>query len=99
MTKFKIDTRADDGWAVMWESRNRLNGKTVFLIGVAGNLEPRPAWLRGYRTMVFETRREAGAYIKNKYSYIAKRKDLRTEPHGWRVPKAVRVQVSVVRVP
>ena len=98
MIKRKVANRVY-GWAILWRSRNRLDGETVYLVGVAGNLEPTPAWLRGYKEMVFGTRREARVYIKSKYSYIAKRKDLRTEPYGWRVPKAVRVCVSVVRTP
>ena len=96
MTELGIASRAG-GWAIKWESRNHLNGETVYFIGVKGNLEPTPAWLRGYNTMVFETRREARAHIKSKYSYIAKRRNLRAEPYGWRVPEAVRVRVSVVR--
>ena len=98
MSKPEVASRVD-GWAILWRSKNHLNGETVYFVGVAGNLEPTPAWLRGYKAIVFGTRREARAYIQNKYSYVAKRKDLRAEPHGWTVPKAVRVHVSVVRAP
>jgi hypothetical protein len=43
--------------------------------------------------VIFPTRREAREWIKAKYGYIAERPDLRAEPHGWRVPTAVRVDV------
>ena len=43
--------------------------------------------------MIFKTKREAMAYIKEKYGYIAKRADLRAAPHYWRMPKPVKVLV------
>ncbi len=74
-------------WAVLWHSRNRLNGDRRHFAHVHGVTE-QPA--------LFMTRREAREFIKRQYGYIAGRKDLREEPHGWRVPKAVRVTVTVV---
>lgn len=43
--------------------------------------------------VIFRTKRECQSWIKERYGYIAKRKDLRTAPHHWRMPKAVRVLV------
>ena len=43
---------------------------------------------------LFRTRREAREYINEKYGYIRTRKDLRAEPHFWRMPRAVRVSVT-----
>jgi hypothetical protein len=67
-------------WGVRWHSRNRLDGDLRHLM-----------W-----TPLFRTRRECRAFIDDEYGYIRKRPDLRVEPHGWRVPKAVRVEVKEV---
>ena len=69
-------------WAGKWRSNNFLDGKREHIL--YENCLPR----------LFKTRREARAYISEKYGYIATRKDLRTEPHGWRVPVAVRVVIK-----
>jgi hypothetical protein len=45
--------------------------------------------------LLFKTRKECRSWIKGTLGYIAKRKDLRVEPHGWKVPKAVRVRVTI----
>jgi hypothetical protein len=34
-------------------------------------------------------------YAEEKWGYIKKRDDLRAEPHGWRMPRAVRVTVTI----
>lgn len=44
---------------------------------------------------LFNTKAQCQAYIKEHYGYIAKRKDLRREPHNMRMPKPVRVTVTV----
>lgn len=44
---------------------------------------------------LFRTRREARAYIEEKYGYIRRRPDLRAAPHHWRVPQAVRVEIRI----
>lgn len=41
--------------------------------------------------VMFLTRRQARAYADKKYGYIKTRKDLRCYPHGWRMPKPVRI--------
>lgn len=43
----------------------------------------------------FRTRRECRVWIEREYGYIRKRPDLRRPPHEWRVPRAVRVTVTV----
>lgn len=69
-------------WAVQWYSRNRLDGVTRH-------------WEWDYERgpVLFHTRAAARAFIREKYGYIATRPDLRAEPHGWRVPRAIRVSV------
>jgi hypothetical protein len=73
-------------WAVEWHSVNVLDGNRRHLIW---NPEPGPGAFR-----LFRTRRECRAYIEERYGDIRWREDLRTEPHGWRMPQAVRVTVS-----
>jgi hypothetical protein len=76
-------------WGVLWRSDNRLDGSTRHLLGAADH----PT-----RTLLFETRAAARAYVRERWGYIAGRPDLQAEPHGWRVPEVVRVAVSVVVV-
>jgi len=70
-------------WGVQWRSVNRLDGKSERLI-----------W-----TPLFHTRRECRRYIEERYGYIRQRPDLRAEPHGWRMPRAVRVLVLIAEPP
>jgi hypothetical protein len=70
-------------WAIQWRSRTRLDG-----------VQTRFQWSNEIR--LFRTRREARAFIDMEYSYIRNRPDLRTEPHGWRMPRAVRVIVKEI---
>ena len=67
----------------MWHARNKLDGETKYLM-----------WDYGPTPLLFRTRREARAYRNERWGYIRTRKDLRTEPHGWLLPKVVRVSVS-----
>lgn len=68
-------------WAVKHRSENKLDGVTEYI-----------EW-NGVVPRLFETRREARAYIWQEYGYINTRPDLRAEPHGWRMPRVVRVAV------
>lgn len=43
--------------------------------------------------VLFRTRAEARAWIKQEFGYIRARKDLRAAPHFWRMPRAVRVVI------
>ena len=69
-------------WAGKWRSQNVLDGKREHILCE-----------RGFPTL-FHTRREARAYINKEYGYIVTRKDLRTEPHGWRLPIAVQIKIK-----
>ena len=70
-------------WGVEWHSINLLDGETRELM-----------W-DDTRLLLFLTRREAREWSKQHYGYIKHRPDLRREPHGWRLPRAVRVEVSI----
>lgn len=74
-------------WAVQWRSRNRLDGLTERFMWGAGEEDASP--------LLFRTRRAARDYIRREYGYIATRPDLRTEPHGWMMPRAVKVRVEL----
>jgi hypothetical protein len=76
-----VKTRIPIRWAVQWRSENRLDGKCE-----------RFMW-NGVVPYLFRTRREALAFVREKYGDIATRADLRAEPHGWRMPRPVRVEV------
>lgn len=47
---------------------------------------------------LFWTRREAREHIAQVHGYLKTRPDLRAEPHGWRMPRAVRVAVTLREV-
>ena len=70
-------------WAIQWNSISRLDGHRSYLIR-DDNLN----------VMLFATRDEARRFNKNKYGYIKERGDLRAEPHGWKMPKVVRVIID-----
>lgn len=70
-------------WAAQWYSKNRLDGVTRFFC------------CESYSYKLFRTRRECRKWIMEHYGFIKTRPDLRAEPHGWRVPRAVRVAVTL----
>lgn len=71
-------------WILEHYSKNRLNG------------ERRHFEFHELVPKLFCTRREARAWAAERYAYF-KRPDLRAEPHGWRMPKAVKVRVTIER--
>ena len=73
-------------WAAKWSQTNILDGRREHLILFDWKEKPR-------RPLLFRTRRECRAFIEREYGYIRKRKDLLNEPHCWRVPRAVKVEV------
>lgn len=70
-------------WGLLWHSRNRLDGERAHLI--MENCQP----------ALFRTRAAAREFAKQRYGYIANRPDLQAEPHGWRLPQPVRVEIGV----
>ena len=75
-------------WAVQWNSRNGLDGVSQYFVWDG----------RGGGPMLFRSRRLAREWIREHYGYIATRADLRREPYGWRLPRAIRVRVVLVEV-
>ena len=70
-------------WAMEWHSRNLLDGDQRVLM----------VWSET-SALIFRTRQECRAHIEQRYGYIRQRADLRAEPHGWRMPQAVRVALK-----
>ena len=70
-------------WAVKWISDNRLSGHIEHFLHTP----------EGWK--VFRTRAEARAYRNEHYGYIKNRPDLRAEPHGWKMPRVVKVVLSI----
>jgi len=71
-------------WTPEWHSNNKLDGVRRVLMWDCG--EP----------LMFRTRRECREYIEQRWGYIKTRKDLRAEPHGWRLPKPVKTKIVKV---
>lgn len=81
MTTVKSVTR----WGVLFRSENRLDGKREHIC------------FENCLPVLFTTRENARAYIKQRYGYIARRQDLQREPHGLKMPIPVRVRIEVAR--
>ena len=75
-------------WALLWRSENRLDGYREHLIRDWKDPD-------ALTPKLFRTRREARAWKKERYGYINDRPDLRREPHGWKPPKVVKVDVTI----
>ena len=70
-------------WGAKWRSKNKLDGITEHI--VFDNLDP----------VLSHTKKGITEFIKERYGYIAKRKDLRQEPHGWRMPKPIKLKITM----
>lgn len=81
-----IPTRQTAHWGVLCRSSNALDGDRSWLEGDA---------CAQSRTALFPTRKAAASHIEEKWGYLKDRPDLRAEPHGWRMPRPVRVTVAV----
>jgi hypothetical protein len=68
-------------WTLQWRSENKRDGRREYMC----------ASMKG----LFDTRAEARAAQENEYCYLQGRPDLRAEPHGWLVPKVVKVKVTI----
>lgn len=79
--------RRSECWAILWRQTDlNLRGADSYLIGDADQFG---------KTRLFKTKKEAQENIKANFGYIAKRKDLRQRPHGWRMPVPIKVAVAI----
>ena len=93
---------AIEAWGILWRSKNRLDGDREELLGEVtaphgdGHDVIKPA---GYAqtALSFKTRKDAEGFIKDRFGYIKTRPDLRAEPHGWKMPKPVKIKICVER--
>ena len=67
----------------LWRSENKLDGKREYIIRE-----------KAYPKL-FRTRAECREWIKQGYGYIADRPDLQAEPHGWKMPIPVKVEIII----
>ena len=70
-------------WGIKWRSASKLNGVTEHIVSL--NLLP----------VLFKTRKQARRHIEDRFGYMRNRPDLRCEPHGWKIPVAIRVTTAV----
>lgn len=75
-------------WGVLWLSTNLLDGNNEHLIfdRLHENRGPGPS--------LFKTRSEARKFRDKHFGYIRTRPDLKAEPHGWKLPRVVRVKAT-----
>lgn len=76
-----MEIKPCSAWGVAWYSKNRLDGVTQYIIHQ--DLVPK----------LFKTRKLAREWINNRFGYIRHRKDLRNEPHGWRLPRPIKLTI------
>jgi len=72
-------------WGALWRSENLLDGPVRHLMFAEPWIAP----------ALFRTREQARDWIRRHYGYLRGRPDLRREPHGWRMPKPVKVTIAV----
>lgn len=83
-------------WAILGRSENQLDGKREYLQGRYFYKAPDvPDFVSGYKIMVFKTREQARAHVREHCINLRERPDLRKEPHGWKPPKIVKVNVLI----
>lgn len=70
-----------DAWAAKWHAPN--DESDGHFLG------------DGFGVAIFATRAQCRAWIEERYGYIKRRADLRAAPFFWRMPRAVRVRVTV----
>lgn len=87
---------AFSAWGVMERrTAKSLDGAREYLIGCA-SVTKQPE-LSGAMSYMFRTRAEARAYIEKTWGHIRHRSDL--HELGWKMPKAVRIKVTVSAIP
>jgi len=86
-------------WAIKMRSENRLDGKREWFLGrYVLPITACPTQLDGHKTAVFRTRKVARQFVNDTYGHLRDRPDLRAEPHGWKPPHIVRVNIEINEV-
>ena len=66
-------------WGLRWHSQNRRDGVRKHLLYTDGI------------PLLFPKRDVARIYAQTYFGHLKTRRDLRTEPHGWRMPRPVKI--------
>jgi hypothetical protein len=77
-------------WGIEWNTDNWLDGITRHLIRAWEH----PLFSCTAMPRMFDTRREAREWNKRENGYINERPDLKAEPHGWKMPRVVKVKCT-----
>ena len=75
-------------WGLLWLIGNKKDGYKEELVRE----------YNGRMAKVFPTRKEALAWYKEHYGYLNTRPVFKSQPHGWRVARPVRVTVLVTEL-
>jgi hypothetical protein len=76
-------------WGILFRSNCKLDGYREHLMSEPNDRRP------NIETLLFRSRAAARAYCIEHYWYIKARPDLQREPHGWLMPKVVRVSITM----
>lgn len=69
-------------WAIQFRSKNSLDGYRSHLVRENGQV------------LLFNTRSQARDFVNKNYGYIKDRNDLKKEPHGWKIPRVVKIVID-----
>ena len=72
-------------WGILWCSKNKKDGISEHIL------------CRDFVPALFVTRQDARSYRESRYGYLRNRPDLRAEPFGFRMPRVVRLRISLER--
>lgn len=70
-------------WGLIWQSKNKLDG--VNCHPVVDEYHGKPFHF---------TRRAAMEFREKHYGYLRDRRDLKSEPHGWKMPRVARIKIT-----
>lgn len=85
-------------WGLLWRQENKADGVKEHLLGTWPAIVTAPNPFQGCGIALFKTRSAAREWANAHYGYIRTREDLRREPHGWKVPIPVKVEIQVRRL-
>ena len=75
-------------WAVLFRQVNKVDGAKCHLVHQPISCVP----------FLYRTRKQAKLFIEQEFGYIRRRKDLQDEPHGWRMPIPIRVNITIIQL-
>ena len=82
-------------WALLENSKNIRSGYRQHF---SGDWKWSESTRSGLVTALFRTRQQARDFREERFGYLRDRPDLKAEPHGWRMPRVVKVKIIVQEV-